>query len=299
MIAPYAGLNMARHWWVLLAWCAMSSMAGAHGLPIYVSVNATTNQVEVSGTFDDAVVDGLFLSDVPGIGVLSAFSGVETGKTIRLQMPQDLLFSNSDVLESTASQATVYSAEFPQSVEVHESSGFQEGLDWAIYPAGASPAWDADGLFELGPGVPSAGVYGIVVQVTIAGAINSEPFLIPVLLNPADVVASKAAIEEAILLPPTADFTRDWRVDDHDLQQWELNWGLSQSPGTAKVLGDADDDGDVDGIDFLQWQIDFGKAPPGLTAGVSVPEPTTSVLWGLVGIGYLRARIIRLARRKL
>jgi len=279
--------GIARHCWPLLAWFAMNSVAGAHGLPIYVSVNAATNQVEVSGTFDDAVVDGLYLSDVPGIGVLSEFSGVDSGKTIRLRITQGLLYSNSETLETTTSQVTIYSAEFAQSVDVYESSDFQEDLDWAIYPSAAGVAWDSDGLFELGPGTPPAGVYGVVVQVMIAGAFDSEPFLIPVLRNPVDVEASKSAIEAAIVLPPTADFTRDWRVDGHDLAQWESNMGLSQAPGTAKVLGDADDDGDVDGTDFLHWQANYGTTPPSSITGYSVPELPSSLLWSLAGIGWL------------
>lgn len=283
--------------WPALAWVAMVSVVTAHGLPIYVSVNAATNQVEVSGTFDDAVVDGSLLSDVPGIGVLSQFSGVAPGKTIRLRMPQDLLYSNSDVLQATSSTVTVYSAEFPQFVEVHENSGFQESLDWAVYPAGAGPAWDADGLYELDLGVPSPGVYGVVVQVMVEGAIDSEPFVILIVYSAADLEASKAAIEEAIELPPSADFTRDWRVDSADLEQWETHYGLSQSADTAKVFGDADDDGDVDGSDFLQWQRQAGTGPPGLQVVVAVPEPAAVVLCLVMGIRLMSLRGNRLAAR--
>ena len=285
-----------RFCWPLLAWLAMSSVAGAHGLPIFVSVNAATNQVEVSGTFDDAVVDGLFLSDVPGIGVLSEFSGVESGKTIRLRITQGLLFSNSEILEATNSKVTVYSAEFAQSVEVYESSVFPEDLDWAVYPSEAGVGWDSDGLFELGPGTPPAGVYGVVVQVMLAGTFDSEPFFIPVVHNPVDVEASKSAIEAAIVLPPTADFTRDWRVDGHDLAQWEANMGLFQTPGTAKVLGDADDDGDVDGFDFLRWQAAYGTTPNSITTGYSVPELPSSLLWSFAGIGWLSSENVWRAR---
>ena len=273
-----------QNFWVLLVWCGPYSMACGHGLPIFVSVNATTNQVEVSGTFDDAVVDGFFLSDVPGFGVLNQFSGIAAGKTIRLRMPQPLLFSNSEVLESTSSTVTVYSAEFAQTVEVNQTSGFQESLDWAVYPAGAEIGWDADGLFELSPGSPAIGVYGVVVQVQIDGALDSEPFVIPVVHNPTDLAASKAALQTGILPLPTADFTRDWRVNDADLHQWETHHGLSQSPGTAKVFGDADDDGDVDGRDFLFWQRGFGTSPTGEVAATATPEPAGFVLLGFGGI---------------
>ena len=158
-------------------WLLSPKSADGHGLPIYVSINPSTNQVEVSGSFDYAVVDGFFTSDLPGIGVLNTFSGVSPDSTISLRFSQDLLYTNSDELESTSSEVTVVSAEFVQQMTIHNSSGLQEFLDWAVYPPGAGIGWDADGLYFLGPGTPDQGVYGVVAQIVIEGAIDSEPFL--------------------------------------------------------------------------------------------------------------------------
>lgn len=39
--------------------------------------------------------------------------------------------------------------------------------------------------------------------------------------------------------------------------------------------GDADNDGDSDGADFLTWQRQLSAAAPGVCANAPVPEPTT------------------------
>ena len=44
-------------------------------------------------------------------------------------------------------------------------------------------------------------------------------------------------------------------------------------------VGDADNDGDTDGADFLTWQRQvFGGAAPLMSTHTSVPEPTTITL---------------------
>lgn len=70
-------------------------------------------------------------------------------------------------------------------------------------------------------------------------------------------------------------------------------------PGTA---GDFDDDGDVDGNDFLVWQRDtavgsltdwqdnYGFTPPPVSAVVGVPEPSSCVLALLVAVGATSLR---------
>jgi hypothetical protein len=62
-----------------------------------------------------------------------------------------------------------------------------------------------------------------------------------------------------------ADFNIDGDVDEIDLDWWQGAYGNSG-------LGDADDDGDSDGRDYLIWQRQFtGSANQ---AALAVPEPT-------------------------
>jgi len=256
----------------------LPAAAQGHGLPIYVEVNPVTNQVEVSGEFDFAELDASFSSDRPGLGVLSKFSGIPAEATISLRVTQGLLFSNSDQLVPTAAELTIYSAEFAEFVTVSAESALQTPLPWAVYPVGAGNSWDKDGFFELGTGIPAAGLYGVGVQVLVDGATPSEPFLIPVLNNPTDLETALALLQSALVAPSPADFTRDWRVDADDLAVWEMHYGLSNAPAHANALGDADENSRVGSSDFLMWQRDFSIAGTLPTSLVSVPEPSGAIL---------------------
>ena len=55
-----------------------------------------------------------------------------------------------------------------------------------------------------------------------------------------------------------ADFDEDGDVDGSDFLAWQVNFGVTA--GTTKADGDADFDGDVDGSDFLIWQTQFGDS---------------------------------------
>ena len=54
-----------------------------------------------------------------------------------------------------------------------------------------------------------------------------------------------------------ADFNNSGGVNGVDLDAWEAGFGT----GTTKAQGDSDQDGDVDGQDFLRWQQQVGQAP--------------------------------------
>ena len=58
-------------------------------------------------------------------------------------------------------------------------------------------------------------------------------------------------LEEAAPDVP-ADFDNDGDVDGADFLKWQQ--GYPMSSGATKADGDADGDGDVDGQDFLIWQ---------------------------------------------
>jgi hypothetical protein len=74
----------------------------------------------------------------------------------------------------------------------------------------------------------------------------------------------------APILYAAADFNQDTRVDDADLLIWMTHFGLAA--GAQKSQGDADDNGDVSGVDFLAWQRQSAVASAGAVAR-GVPEP--------------------------
>jgi hypothetical protein len=75
-----------------------------------------------------------------------------------------------------------------------------------------------------------------------------------------------------------ADFNEDGKVDGDDFLIWQGGFG---SPGDHS-MGDANGDEVVDGDDFLIWQTEFGSANG--SASAAVPEPT-SLLLLLLAIG--------------
>lgn len=79
-----------------------------------------------------------------------------------------------------------------------------------------------------------------------------------------------------------ADFNQDGDVDSGDLLTWQNGYGLNAN-------GDTDSDGDSDGRDFLLWQREY-TGPLPFTATISVPEPSTMVLFasGLLILGRRR-----------
>jgi hypothetical protein len=85
----------------------------------------------------------------------------------------------------------------------------------------------------------------------------------------------------------TADFDDDGDVDGNDFLTWQRGFGMT---GAELGDGDANADGDVDGDDLGTWQSQYGEPGHFATVG-SVPEPGTVVLVGSV-------LFVALARRK-
>lgn len=78
----------------------------------------------------------------------------------------------------------------------------------------------------------------------------------------------------------SADFNNDTYVDGADLSIWEAAYNLNNN-------GDTDDDGDSDGVDFLNWQQQFTGPPGALQA---VPEPSGVALLYLAAVSVLGTR---------
>ena len=87
------------------------------------------------------------------------------------------------------------------------------------------------------------------------------------------------------LVPAFADFDNDGRVDGSDFLTWQRGLGV----GSSQAEGDANGDGQVDAADLAIWQASYGKSNPGGSpvADVrAVPEPGTFwlammfVYWG-------------------
>lgn len=86
----------------------------------------------------------------------------------------------------------------------------------------------------------------------------------------------------------TSDFNYNGMADAGDGEIWENSYGTN-------LGGDADRDGDTDGVDFLLWQIERANGlaiPP--PESMTVPEPSTAVLIALIAMAPHRFGRFRL-----
>jgi len=90
--------------------------------------------------------------------------------------------------------------------------------------------------------------------------------------------------------PLDADFDFNAQVDAGDYDIWKAGFGLENVAG--QMQGDSDGDQDVDGLDFLAFQREFGIGIPASLKLYRVPEPAN---WLLIstGIGCLFGRLRR------
>jgi len=96
------------------------------------------------------------------------------------------------------------------------------------------------------------------------------------------------------IVPPSADFDEDGEVDGVDFLAWQRSRGIAS--GASKAQGDADNNGTVDGEDLAYWESQYAEAPL-LSATLLVPEPASCGIW-LVAASYLLSiRVDRKARR--
>lgn len=84
-----------------------------------------------------------------------------------------------------------------------------------------------------------------------------------------------------------ADFNADGQVNGVDLVQWKSAFGVNAS-------ANADGDADSDGNDFLAWQRRFGTSPAVASTAV-IPEPATAAI-AIAALGLVARRRGRCAR---
>jgi len=88
--------------------------------------------------------------------------------------------------------------------------------------------------------------------------------------------------------PDSGDFDNDDEVNGEDFLTWQLNAG---GPGDFED-GDANHDGDIDGDDLVIWEDQYNTPPPLVANLAAVPEPNAValLLCGLLAISRHRQR---------
>jgi len=90
--------------------------------------------------------------------------------------------------------------------------------------------------------------------------------------------------------PLTSDFDDDGYVDGHDFLIWQRGFGLTGQ--TDNSQGDADGNGTVNGNDLLLWQAEFGSGPSPSMAIAAVPEPSSVLLFAIsIGVWACTRRL--------
>ena len=76
-------------------------------------------------------------------------------------------------------------------------------------------------------------------------------------------------VADAVIRVASADFDQDGDVDGSDF----LTWQRGRGAGVTLAEGDADGDADVDGADLAVWRFQLGATFAALPAGSALPEP--------------------------
>jgi hypothetical protein len=115
---------------------------------------------------------------------------------------------------------------------------------------------------------------------TSDGFVNSVAFY-DELLSPSAIATLGAASAAGIplaALADDADFNNDGHVDGKDFLIWQRGYGI----GTNNSTGDANNSGTVDAADLAIWQNLYGSGS--LIASMAVPEPSSCIF---LALGYL------------
>ena len=130
----------------------------------------------------------------------------------------------------------------------------------------------------------------------VNGAWDSWAFMHPVRPNVAVFAANPVAADSPITAAG-ADFDEDGDVDGADFLTWQRGLG---TPAATHEHGDANADATVDALDLSQWRAVFGASEPGsgfsqLTVS-AVPEPSAALQLISIVVILLRSTLLQWRR---
>lgn len=241
----------------------------------------------------------------PGFGVSLPSNGVAVGARLETSTTLGLLYWDGARLAPTSAQLTVEAPMWDNDGEQNDSpvpyyvvardTVNLSGMVWGTY-SGAN-YWEADGLYLLNPLDAPTGIYGLALRLDAAEHEMSAPFLFPFVYDPADQLtqaeedAGVARLRQTVLADvnydgvhdcqdidllvddivsqrntPEMDLTTDGLVNHDDLAVW-LEVAGRTALGSPFLPGDANLDGEVNGIDYETWKSHKFMSMPAWCAG--------------------------------
>jgi hypothetical protein len=244
--------------------------------PISTSSFGTNVRLLKLNVAGDAVAAGpQFAYQVEPIHGTSPVRSPQSGLSDLVALPDGTLIALERSVSLLASPSTylnrIYEIDFNGATDI--SAGLTaDGL------AGQTFTPVAKDLLWSGPvdGTNGQNLEGLTLGPRLA---NGDWLLIGVVDDEAADLLSMNTVVAFTLSPIlSADFDDDGDVDGGDYLSWQR--GLGTTIGATQTEGDADRDGDVDATDLTHWSFAFA-APAvsvGETTSAVVPEPTSAVL---------------------
>lgn len=256
-----------------------------------------TEEINITGSFPDGVL-GLYSMDMnPTNGAttfsnfkLSDFDEVLTATVNTLSGTIRLTNTTSEpiTLDGYALESTTSSLNYASwsSLQDQDLPGFAAG-------DGTGTGWEApassnnSALVEANRATTS--VLGVGESVSLGSAFDiAKPQNVDFIYSEGNGLVSTGNVE-FVSIPEDADFDDDGDVDGHDFLIWQRGFG---GPGSTNMDGNADGDSDVDGTDLAIWKSQFGNGAGPISGVQIVPEPNSAVLLMLAsyGLGFVKSR---------
>ena len=238
-----------------------------------------------SDTFGDFGVE--FFTDDPGFRVSDFVSGplhpLAVGDNVSFNILTALLYSDGIELVDQPPNDPVLEIDAGFSRLVTTTSEPQEGFVFGTADSDGGIHEHVDFVLtpgsNAGEGAAPVGAYGVWLELTSSGYMESDPLLL--LFNNGltpqefgDVLADIDPWRAALGTP--GDGNDDGKVDGLDYLIWAENFGdnPADDPPGSPANGDFDGNGQVDGLDYIVWASHFGMGPED---AIAVPEPATWV----------------------
>lgn len=287
--------------------------AGTGGVGKFIMHNPSTPGYVRAFNFNVAAHAGI--ADNPAISPDGVTTGVgivefhyENGGSRPIQVSNQLLINNGAVttgtrssrLEMVVNEPVTLEAGLPKNLGLFDVDFEHDPINSAAFIGSIAGAGDlgrffssADGSTLYNEGAMVSATFGSTKYNWTISYTGNITWTSPT-SNVVDAVTGAGSGVDVVLMGHSvetiavddADFNNDGTVNGADFLIWQRGFGS----GTNNAAGDANGNGAVDGSDLAIWKTQFGGAPPAIGAVGAVPEPTAVVLAGIAGLALAATR---------